>query len=46
MVNDMISKTIAAIINGYDNNIYNKQEKEDVSNIPIPILQKKLKHLK
>jgi len=41
-----ISKNIAAIINGYDNTLYNKQDKENVSDLSIPILQKKVKKIK
>ncbi len=37
---------IAGIINGYDNTLYNKQEKEDIYDLSIPILQKKLKQMK
>ncbi|CAF2712638.1 unnamed protein product [Rotaria sp. Silwood2] len=50
MSNDMLhrqemSKNIAAIIDGYVNSIYNEHEKEDVSNLSIPIIQKKLKKI-
>ncbi len=41
-----INKNIAGIINGYDNTLYNKQEKEDIYDLSIPILQKKLKQMK
>jgi hypothetical protein len=41
-----ISENIAAIINGYDNTLYNEQEKEDLSDLSIPILEKKLKKMK
>jgi len=41
-----INKNIAGIINGYDNILYNEQEKEDVSDLSIPILQKKLQQIK
>jgi hypothetical protein len=41
-----INKNIAAIINGYDNTLYNEQVKEDISELSIPILQKKLKKIK
>ncbi|CAF2157861.1 unnamed protein product [Rotaria magnacalcarata] len=39
------SNTIAAIIDGYVNNIYNEHEKEDLRISTIPILQKKLKKI-
>ncbi|CAF0829898.1 unnamed protein product [Rotaria sordida] len=50
MSNDMLhrqemSKNIAAIIDGYVNTIYNEHEKEDISNLSIPIIQKKLKKI-
>ena len=40
-----ISKNIGAIINSYDNTLYNEQEKEDISNFSIPIIQKNLKKI-
>ncbi|CAM4882047.1 unnamed protein product [Rotaria socialis] len=39
------SNTIAAIIDGYVNNVYNEHEKEDLRISTIPILQKKLKKI-
>jgi hypothetical protein len=41
-----IGKNISAIINGYDNTMYNEQETEDLSDLSIIILQKKLKKMK
>lgn len=41
-----IDNNIAAIINGYDNTLYNEQSKEDLSDVSIPLLQKKLKKIK
>ncbi|CAF4673776.1 unnamed protein product [Rotaria sp. Silwood1] len=50
MSNDMLyrqemSKNIAAIIDGYVNIIYSEHEKEDISDLTIPIIQKKLKKM-
>ncbi|CAF5189993.1 unnamed protein product, partial [Rotaria sp. Silwood1] len=50
MSNDMLyrqemSKNIAAIIDGYVNIIYSEHEKEDISDLTIPIIQKKLKKI-
>ncbi|UJR31385.1 hypothetical protein I4U23_018879 [Adineta vaga] len=40
-----LSKNITAILNGYDHNLYNEQEMEDLSNLSLVILQKKVKKL-
>jgi hypothetical protein len=50
MLNDIlyrreISQNIAAIIDSYDNSLYHEQEKEDVSDLSISVLQKKLKKI-
>ena len=41
-----INRNIAAIINGHENSLYHEQESEDISELSIPILQKKLKKIK
>ena len=40
-----ISKNIAAIVDSYDDNLYNEQAKEDVSHLSMLLLQKKMKKI-
>ncbi|CAF3827340.1 unnamed protein product [Adineta steineri] len=40
-----IGKNIAAIINSYEHTLYNKQEKEDLSNLSNSLIQKKLRKI-
>ncbi len=41
-----INKNIAAIINGHEDSLYHEEENEDISDLSIQILQKKLKKMK
>ncbi|CAF0835342.1 unnamed protein product [Didymodactylos carnosus] len=40
-----LSENISAIIDDYDKTIYEEQQKEDIGNVPSPILKKKMKKL-